>query len=246
MQTSMKEEIRITSDCHWEGMSWDELKKKLETDPEYKANLEVARRIINNYEAVVNYYIGPMSALLVEKINRIMGENFYADFYLFLSSPFVNNIPEWHKISLYEAKDCNLQSYTSLITCRHFYKLAKKEKKKKNNEVDLLEYKDYESLLLCDQAEDDGESLTQARMRKAFAQLSEKDKLVLTCLVIKKMPAIDAYPMVEDMIHPLAKNGMTSDQVKSNWSVKQRQDAMSLMKGRALNHLLIKYNEQKN
>ena len=110
----------------------------------------------------------------------------------------------------------------------------------------MLEYKDYESLLLCDQAEDDGESLTQARMRKAFAQLSEKDKLVLTCLVIKKMPAIDAYPMVEDMIHPLAKNGMTSDQVKSNWSVKQRQDAMSLMKGRALNHLLIKYNEQKN
>ena len=36
MQTSMKEEIRITSDCHWEGMSWDELKKNLKLIPSIK------------------------------------------------------------------------------------------------------------------------------------------------------------------------------------------------------------------
>lgn len=241
----MEKQLIIASDCNWKEMSWDELKKRLKDDPEYKANLEIARRIVNNYEAVVNYYIGPMSTKLVEKINKIMGENSYTDFYLFLSTPFVNTVPEWHKISLYEAKDCKLQSYTSSITCRHFYKLAKKEKEKRNNEIDLLEYKDYESLLLCDQAENNSESVTQVRMKKAFTQLSERDKLVLIYLVIKKISAIDAYPMLEDMIHPLAKNGMTSDQVKANWTVKQRQDAISLMKGRALDHLLIKYNEQK-
>ena len=116
---------------------------------------------------------------------------------------------------------------------------------RKNQEDELFEYKDYESLLLCDQVEEEGESITQIRMRKAFAQLSERDKLVLTYLVIAKMPAIEAYPLVERMIHPIAKDGMTSDQVKLNWTVKQRQDAMSLMKGYALKHLLIKYNEQK-
>lgn len=63
--------------------------------------------------------------------------------------------------------------------------------------------------MLCDQVEEEGESITQIRMRKAFAQLSERDKLVLTYLVIAKMPAIEAYPMVERMIHPIAKDGMT-------------------------------------
>ena len=185
----------------------------------------------------------------MERINKIMGENSYTDYYLFLSYPIVDTDngpkPEWHRVSLYDAKDCKLQTYTSTIACRYFYKLANKEKMRKNQEDELFEYKDYESLLLCDQVEEEGESITQIRMRKAFAQLSERDKLVLTYLVIAKMPAIEAYPMVERMIHPIAKDGMTSDQVKLNWTVKQRQDAMSLMKGYALKHLLIKYNEQK-
>ena len=51
----MEGRVMIQNDCNWKGMSWDELKQRLTDDPEYKANIELARRVVNNYEVVVNY-----------------------------------------------------------------------------------------------------------------------------------------------------------------------------------------------
>lgn len=232
---------------YFSNLSWKGLKSRLTDDPEYTANRELARRIVNNYEVVVNYYIGEMSTDIINRINRIMKRDSYGEYYEFLSSPFNEECkkPEWHKISLYEAIDCKLKTYTSTISCRHFYKIANKEQKIRNSETDLLEYKDYEALLLCDQSEDESEDITKQWMRNAFKELSERDQLVLKCLVIEKQNSLEAYESLKDLIHPIPKDGMTSEEVKANWSIKRRQDAMSLMKGQALKRLLAKYNEQK-
>lgn len=64
----MEGRVMIQNDCNWKGMSWDELKQRLTDDPEYKANIELARRVVNNYEVVVNYYLGPMCTKIVERI----------------------------------------------------------------------------------------------------------------------------------------------------------------------------------
>lgn len=245
----MAENQKKLNDDYWKVMSWKQLQKMLSNDIDYSANIELARRVVNNYEEVVNYYLGPMSSKIVSKINRIMGEDSFTEYYFFLSHPFVETVDgvraEWHRVSLYDAQDCKLQSYTSTIASRHFYKLVNKMRQIKNKEEELLEYKDYEALLMCDQEEVEEETDDQKCMKRAFARLNEREQLVLKYLVIEKMPSIEAYPLISDMIHPIAKEGMTSEQVKESWNVKQRQTAMSLLKGRALEHLHIIYVEQK-
>mgnify|MGYP000488104935 CR=1 FL=1 len=53
---------------------------------------------------------------------------------------------------------------------------------RKNQEDELFEYKDYESLLLCDQVEEEGESITQIRMRKAFAHKQNKLNTIMNII----------------------------------------------------------------
>lgn len=232
----------------WNTISWGELRRKLKNDPDYLANKEVARRVIMNEPIVVNYYLGSMNEKIVAKINFVMGRDTYADFFLFLGHPFEDEtgVPAWHRVSLYDARDCTLQSYTARIACRHFYKIANKEKKLRNTESELLEFRDYESLLSCDQSENDGDSVTHKRMKRAFKTLNERDQKVLQYLVIDKMTGIDAYALLESFVHPIAKDGLTSDEIKASWTSKQKQDVVSLMKGRALKRLMEKYNELKH
>ena len=81
-------------------------------------------------------------------------------------------------------------------------------------------------------------------MRNAFALLNERDKLVLKCLVIDKVSSIDAFDILGEHIKPRPRNNMSSAEVKANLSTKQKQDAVSLLKGRALLKLQDLYNEQ--
>jgi hypothetical protein len=187
-----------------------------------------------------------MSKKLVQKINNIMGRDIYAEYYEFLSAPFnvEDQAAEWHRISLYRG-ECKLMTWTSQISCRHFYKIAAKEKKERNKTEELLEYKDYESLLSCDQAEEPEDNTDVRCMKKAFQQLPERDQLLLQYLIIEKLPSIETYEKIEHLIHPIPKDGMSSDEVKASWTLKRKQDAISLMKGYALDKLLKKYNEQK-
>lgn len=228
-------------------MSWKELKKMLSNDPDYIANREVARRIVENYQAVVDYFLGPMSKGIVDSLNKMLGRDTLSEYYVFISHPYNEETqkPGWHKIDLYDARDCNLISYSSRISHRHFSKIAKNEKMKANSEEELLDYRDYESLLQCDQPEEDGDNITHIRMKRAFRKLKERDQKALQYLVIDKMHGLDAYPLLEEYIHPKPKDGMTSEEVKKVWTSKQKQDAVSLMKGRALDYLLEKYNEEK-
>ncbi len=221
-------------------MNWEELKKRLKKDPTYSANLELAEYIVQNESQAVHYYLSdiclPITAVIEHKITH---RNIVGEFYEFISSPFnkETETPEWHKISLYEGIDCKLSTYTSCIASRHFCKIAKKEKSLKNSETEILDFVDYETLLHCDQPEETTDSPTQKRIKKAFNLLSDKDKMTLQCTVIDKMPSLEAFHIIEHFIKPRPKNGYNSEQIKAMWDDKRRQDAVSLIKGRALDHL---------
>lgn len=108
----------------------------------------------------------------------------------------------------------------------------------------LLEFMDYESLIKCDTGEEEFENTTSIAMRQAFLKLNDRDRLILKYLVIEKISALDAFELLDDYINPRPKFNMTSSEVKASLSVKQKQDAISLLKGRALLKLQELYTEQ--
>lgn len=220
---------------------------RLENDLGMSANMELARRVSENLPEAVDFYISNLGKSIVEHISfTIMHRDVFSDYYIFLSSPYtVDNLPTWKKVVGYKGKNnCTLKTYTSNISCRHFCKIAQKEKKEAFAHSSMLEYMDYESLLKCDTNPDDSESKMIQTMRNAFALLNERDKLVLKCLVIDKTSSLDAFDILGEYINPRPRNNMSSEEVKANLSTKQKQDAVSLLKGRALLKLQDLYNEQ--
>ena len=219
-------------------MSFKELKKALRNDSDYAANKELANRVVHNDPEAVHFFLTVLSEPIVKHIeSNIMKRDVYGDYYIFISAPINDeSVPQWKKVSLYKGDNCLLNTYISCIACRHFCKIAQKEKEDNLRNGDMIEYVDYESLLEYDY-HDEEESETSIRMRKAYNNLSEKDREVLKLLLIENMSGIEAFPILSQYITPKPKDGMTSEQVKESWSTKQRQDAMSLLKGRALDHL---------
>lgn len=218
--------------------SFRELKLQMKKDSDYAANKELANRVVQNNSEAVHYFLTDFSEPIVRHIEYdIMKRDVYGDYYIFISAPInEESVPQWKKVSQYKGENCQLNTYVSCITCRHFCKIAQKEKEEHLRNGDMIEYVDYESLLGYDY-HDEEESEASIRMRKAYDNLSEKDREVLRLLLIENMSGIEAFPVLSQYITPIAKEGMTSEQVKESWSIKQRQDAMSLLKGRALDHL---------
>lgn len=228
-------------------IDWKIITRQLRHDDGYRLNLELASEVVANNARAVHYYLMQMGAPIMQHIeNHILHRNVTADYYMFLSSPFEkeDDRPHWHKVQLYKGTDCRLDSYTSCIACRHFCKVARREQAQMGNEDALLEYVDYEALLGCDRAAEEDSEHVQL-MRMAMARLSERDREVLRCLVVDNMPSLEAYPLLERFVTPRAKDGMTPDEVKARWTTKQRQDALALMKGRALKHLHALFEEMK-
>ncbi len=226
-------------------MEWNILVKRLKDDLEYEANKELAQRIVKNETKAVHYYLTIIGAPIMKYIeNTIIYRDITAEYYMFLSEPFDKKEEKacWHRIDLYKGINCLLSTYTSNIACRHFCKEANKERKKRISEGELLEYVDYESLIKCEKVSDDEEGSQTYCVRQAYQLLSERDKSVLRCLVIDKMSALDAFPLLASFINPRPKDGLSSEEIKVAWTNKQRQDALSLLKGRALEHLQENFN----
>ena len=71
------------------------------------------------------------------------------------------------------------------------------------------------------------------RMMNAFSELSEKDQKTLQYLVMYKTNYLDAFEDLSSYINP--KKGKKD---METWNNEQKQNAMSLLKGRALDHLI--------
>ena len=229
-------------------MNREELKSRLDNDSSYSTNIELADKVCANEKFAVNFYLSDICMPITSVIERkITHRNIVGEFYEFISAPYDKDtyVPEWHKISLYEGVGCKLSTYTSCIASRHFCKVAKKERKIRQNETEMLDFVDYEALLKCDMSEEMSDSPTLKRMKKAFSLLSDRDKVTLRCTIIEKKSSLDSFPLIERYINPRPKDGLSSQQIKDMWDDKRRQDAVSLIKGRALDHLEQLYNSIK-
>lgn len=223
------------------AMPLKELSALLNSEKDYRANLELAKRVVRNNSNAVNYYLSVLSLPIISYIeNHIIYRDILSEYYEFLCKPYNSylGLPEWHKVDLYKGLTCRLDSYTSLITARHFCKVAEKEREENQSKSNLIDNADYESLLNCAAEDDSPEYEVGSKLWKAhmtFRSLCERDQLVLLYLVIEKMPAIEAWPLLAPYIKPRPTNGLTSEEVKLSWSIKQKQNALSLIKGRAFN-----------
>lgn len=230
------------------SMSLRELSGLLNSDKDYRANFELAQRIVRNNTKAVNFYLSVLSLPIISYIeNQIIHRDIWADFYEFLSKPFNTYAaqPEWHKVDLYKGETCRLDSYTSLITTRHFCKVAEAEREKNQSARNLIDNIDYESILNCTAEDDSQEYEVGSKLWKAhktFQSLCERDQLVLMFLEIEKMSALEAWPLLDPYIQPRAVNGMTSEEVKHSWTAKQKQNALSLIKSRAILHFINIFN----
>lgn len=225
---------------------WNDMSRLLRHDADYALNRNLASMVVANQPRAVHYYLTEIGNPIMQHIeDHILHRNVTADYYMFLSKPFDsgNERPQWHNVSLYKGLECRLDSYTSCITCRHFCKVARREQERSDKDVAIVEYVDYEALIGCDRAAADEDGEKVQLMRRALSLLSERDREVLRCLVVDNLPSLDAYPQLERFITPRAKGGMLPDEVKARWTAKQRQDALALMKGRALEHLHKRFEE---
>lgn len=225
-------------------INWENINAQLKNDSDYGVNKELAQAIVKNHPKAVHYYLTAIGMPIMKHIERtIMHRDIIAEYYMFLSAPFdeVKGEACWHRVDLYQGIDCLLSSYTSNITCRHFYKEAAKETKQAQKENELLDFVDYESLIKCETAEEKDEGCQTQCVRKAYQMLSEREQAVLHYLIIKNMPALDAYPHLSVYLHPHPLGELSSEEVKEQWTPKQRQNALSLLKGRALKHLQDNY-----
>lgn len=232
-------------------MDWNEIITCISSsDKTYDADKQLATLIVQNDAKAVHYYLKDIGTPIMEYIEHVITkENITGEYYIFLSSPFdtEEERPLWHRVELYKGLNSSLSSYTSKITIRHFCYIVNKEKKIQTKSGGILEYVDYESLLKLKNAAPDSEEEPQIKcVRAAFEMLSERYQNVLRCLIIEKMSAIEAFPILSPFIHPRPKDGMSSEQVKSEWTKKQRQDALSLIKGYALTRLQKNFRQLKN
>ncbi|WP_455624474.1 hypothetical protein [Parabacteroides sp.] len=230
------------------------------------------RLVVSNYPKAVNYFVGEYSApILRYVVNRILylrGNSEYADsfmqvlgdYYMFIAAPFdllKHDEPKWHRLSLYKAEDqARLYTYVFKITSRHFLKNKKKYVDREKNMDELLEYMDYEALLgydLSDEVWTEELDEVMSRVRKAFASLKERDKEVLHCLVMDKMHWSDAFEELRVYLDPLGPDRAWKSwshekkqaAIDEYWTSKEKQDAMSSLKNRAISHLAVRYNELK-
>jgi len=212
-----------------------------------EADLELARRVTCNKTSSVNYYIGEFSDGIVSYIKKAIyhGKDPRSDMYLVLSAPIKNSgVPGWHRVSLYQAyKGCSLQTYTRNISIRELIKIEKKEQSN-NNATEFLDYMDYESLLRLEIATEEEYDVDESKMRKvrqAYSMLKERDKLAIQLLVIEKHTALDVFDQLAVFMHPKTAVGQSREEVIKKWNDKQKQDAVALIKGRAISKLVRFY-----
>ncbi len=231
----------------------------VENDPEavryfmYEFSVPILRYIANNVFSMEN------DPEYGEPYLQLVGE-----YYLFIGDPFelpedsTSKEPRWHKLSLYIGKSkARLYTYVFRITLRYFIRKKDEFVNKEKNADGLLEYVDYEALLGYDLAEEEmsAEEIEEAlkRAHEAFHLLKEKDQEVLRIMVMEKTHWSKAFDLLRKYLDPLGPKKAWQSwsfeekqaAIDQYWTPKQKQDAISLLKVRAISHLTDRYNQLK-
>lgn len=221
----------------------------LEGDKSCVYNKEFQRRIISNDKPSVEYYVGDFSYDIIKYIqSNITHSNILTEYYEFLSAPVneLSKTPLWHNVSLYEGRNgSSLHTYTSNISIRYFCKQVKTGNVRNKKQLVLQENLLYEALISYKSEDDEHDDEYLQRKQKlytALSKLNERDLKVLDELVIKKQNWQVAFNKLRDFLNPKPINGLVNkDDIIDSWTSKQKQDAISLLKGRALHKLQKAY-----
>lgn len=232
-------------------MDYKSLWDRLSTD--ISANLEFAELVVKEEPANSRFFweiysipilkwiaITVYSGKPIEDVVHLI----MAQYYLFVSSPFIDNRPHYSQLTTYKGlNDLKLESWLKRNGKQYFVKQVKKETAIINDETELIEFIDYETLLSLENEDtclSDEEQLNRDSLIAAWDLLSEKDKDVLHILVIQKLYWVDAYEELNQYIFP--KEGR---QVMESWDNKTKQNALARMKARAIEHLIVRFNNVK-
>ncbi|MBR3884695.1 MAG: hypothetical protein IKJ31_08085 [Bacteroidaceae bacterium] len=148
-------------------------------------------------------------------------------------------IPTWYKVALYKGvknkgvKEARLYTYINTITVRHFINLKKKLDKKNEKNIDdmlesesvsiLIDHNGFDELILSE------ENPKYEELREAWDSLKERDRLILKYLVIENRKPLEIF---DEMIQYVRTNIPIEQYTR-----KQKQDVISLMKSQAKRHL---------
>lgn len=245
-------------------MDFNSLKKNLlsrQPKPEYEdqlVNLVTSMTEDMKVKEGRDFFIGDFSARFLENIarnichqhrNDILGEYFE-----FISAEdSINKIP-YHKVYLFKHQS-RLDTYVARITARYFTDEQKKHTKYLSSHVQFDTYRtdingdddfshdevndnSWFALLIANEEQSLYSSNNIQLITKlniALSQLEDRDRLAIQLVIINDVPLIEAF----DELLPY----MTFKKPVEMLSKKERQDAVSRLKNRALARLTNKMNE---
>lgn len=241
---------------------FSKLKLLLSKKGDYESDLEFKNRIVKDSPAEVQYFLNEYSRPFVTKIAfdlfHYSFEDFLSYYYVFISSDnykvySLNDFPKendykrtWKRIALYTGYSTNvkkhngrskLYTYVRKITKQYFVHVLEKDKKTQvptceGDLFDMLDSAIYRTLLQRDEEDNEAKALLMSIVKEAYNDLSEKDKMVIQYLVMEPRPSLQAFEYLKKYINPIG-----GQEELEQWDTKRIQDAMSLIKGRALSHL---------
>lgn len=218
------------------------------------ANLEFAGLVASNEKYNVDYFFRVFSVPIVkwiaikiysDKSVEIITPFILSEYFSFVAEPIDEQGKyHWYQLTSYKGlSDQKLKSWLMHNALRWFAKKRQKQIKRQNSESELLEFVDYEALLMIDENVpdvSDEELIYRDRLQRAWNSLREKDKDVLQLLLIDKLYWADAFDELKVYIKP--KDGPNAMEM---WTNKKKQDALACLKARALEHLIAEFNNDK-
>lgn len=221
--------------------------RKLPEDVE--ANLKFAHEVIAGDAMHQFYFFGEYSKpILSWIIVHALYKSYTPDtereitgkYYEFVAGPFKENKPEWCQLKWYKGiNNEKLHSWLKRNGTQWFRKDKIKAEKEWGQLSELIEFKSYETLKDVEDAGSisDEQLIREQRLLAAWGMLNSKDQEVLKLTVVEGRHWSESWELLNKHINPRAGR----DSMKS-WTPKRKQDSVSLLKDRAIEHLSTRYN----
>ena len=213
-----------------------------------EANLKFAKEVVEGDSMHQYFFFGEYSKpILSWIIVQALYKSYTPDaekeitgqYYEFVAGPFKDNAPQWSQLKWYKGiNNEKLHSWLKRNGCQWFRKDKIKEEKEWGKLSGLLEFKDCRALndVEDDDYLSDEQLVNEHRLQAAWGMLNDKDQEVLTLMVIKELHWSKSWETLNKYINP-----RSGREVMLTWTPKRKQDALALLKERAIEHLEARY-----
>lgn len=254
--TNSSMEIYLNIDSDIENLDINLIKRNVGgKHPTIEYEMEFIRRITLVEKCILrkqaeNYFLGDFSVPILNYVSLNLYRSTYyqeilGDYYEFISK--TNNKTPYYKLALYKnINNSTLRNYVLIITTRHFVSKKKKDDKlsanmisiegstiiPKEKENDLID-NPWFNLLIGNNGTEDEEmdlNIVSEKIEYVLSKLPERDVKIIRLMVMDDYSGLEAFEELKDDL------ALTAKIPVSTWSKKQKQDAMSLQRGRALKH----------